>query len=634
MLRLLGVPGAIGPGGPAPRLSDKTYALVALIDLKHAGRVDRHVVAQELWEDKDAAAAQANLRNLLSRLRRWEQETRITLLKDDGIALFRDHECVRTDVEELLAAGSAQMESDVIALDRSLGQGLLGDRGLDFGSNLFAWLEEQRGLLQDRLLEMILPAAAAGGAASRSTLKRLLEASPLDERVERALLTNLSRGGSRSAVANEYERFETHLQSETGVLPELETRTLARSLGVPASVVGAPAIERELSKRAGLPRILILPPLEDEFARPSARRAAASLVDDVTFGLARMRTFAVIAPFTARQVATGPVPTAVDTEYVLFTRLLPGRTSGEYRFGFSLVYSSTHEVLIGDSLRFTLGDLPARHADLSRLVLSEVASGVERRELHNWQKTSSPNAYVYFLLGQERLRAVDLPDLRAARRAFRHALEVEPHFAPAMSMISRTLSMEWLLLNRGDESLLAESRRYASMAVDRDPLDPSGYRELGNTALYSHDLDTSLGYLQEAAEKAPHHADVLLDHADCLAHNGRYREASRVMEAARALNPLAPDEYVWVDATIKFFLRDFRGALDQALKMANPDPLGRLIAAAAYLIGDLDTAHVWKDRTLERHPDFKVSDWGRIVPMKSGADKLFFEDTLRAVGFP
>ncbi|MDO8360293.1 MAG: tetratricopeptide repeat protein [Devosia sp.] len=635
MLRLTGTPRIVVEGRLAARLPDKLYCLVALLILRFNGAADRGVIASLLWEDRDGDAARANLRNLLSQLKGWQERTGTRLLHADTSRVWRAPDCEVADLDLLLAVRPATGNDELETIDGLFEGDLLGGRGADLGLDLLAWLDEQNASLWERFVGLVLPAATNGGAGAERSLRRMLERMPLDERVERALLTNLSRQKSAEAVRAEYRRFAERLGCD-GLEPELETRLLAGSLGVAFAQAVAIGADARKPARPGLPRVLILPPAASEGVKRSAERIAASLVDDVTFGLCRMRTFAVIAPHTARLISREEPETrqTVDADYVLFTRLLPGNGEGDYRFGFSLARALTGEILMGDQLRFSLGDLPVRHADITRLVARLVAGEIERSEQNTSRLTRSPTAYTYFLMGQERLRMVDLPDLRAARGAFRHALELEPDFAPAMSMTARTLSMEWLVLNRGDDELLVQARRMASLAVERDPLDPSGYRELGNAALYSHDLDAALEHLEEARTRAPHHADVLLDHADALAHNSRFHEAKRTIDEAMSLNPLAPDEYRWVAATIQFFLRDFRGALRLSLGMANPEPLGRVIAASAHLIGDKETASFWRNRMLERHPDFRVAHWGAIVPMRSSTDRQFFEDAMRSAGFP
>lgn len=635
MLHLLGAPRIALEGRPATRLPDKAYVLLCLLILKFGGIADRGTIAALLWEDKDSDAARANLRNLLSQLRFWQERHQIVVLKADTSRIWRDADCVASDIDALLPGDPPQNDSatsDRLALYAAdLLQGLT----LDDDPSLLAWVRHERAMLKNRILDSTLATAERAGQAVGMALRQAADFDPANERIERALLAHLFRFGSPASVREEYRNFARRLRSEMGTEPELETRSLARALGVGLDAAAQTVERPKVLNRRGLPRIMILPPVETDFAKRGARMAAMSLIDDVTFTLCKMRTFAVIAPHTARLVGLDPANAAKTggLDYVLFTRLLPGNEDSDYRLGFSLTRTATQEVLLGDHFRFTLAELPRRHADIAQVIVALVSSGIAEAELGMFRGSKSPSAYVYFLMAQERLRSIDLPQLRAARNALRHALELEPDFAPAMSMLSRTFSLEWFLRNRSDDTLLAQSRALALKAIERDPLDGNGFRELGNAAIYAGELDESLEHFATARRLAPHHADVLLDSADALVHNSRHLEAKKLMEQAFSLNPLAPDEYRWVASTIHFFLHDYQTSLDLALSMANPDPLGRMISAAAHLVGDRSLSGHWRDRTLERDPNFRVADWRKLVTVRNSADQQFFEDAMRAAGF-
>lgn len=636
MLHLLGTPRIALQSRPTTRMPDKAYVLLSLLILKFGGIADRGTLAALLWEDKDADAARANLRNLLSQLRFWQERHQIVLLKADTSRVWRDVDCVSCDIDDLLVGGPPESDAATSARLELYTRDLLQGLRLDDDASLLAWIVHERAALKDRILDSTLATAERAGQTVGAALRKTADFDPANERIERALLAHLFRFGSPASVREEYRTFARRLRSETGTEPELETRSLARALGVGLDATARTVERPVVLNRRGLPRIMILPPVETDFVKRGARMAAMSLIDDVTFTLCKLRTFAVIAPHTARQVGLNPANAAKTggLDYVLFTRLLPGDSDSDYRLGFSLTRTATQEVLLGDHFRFTLAELPARHADIAKVIVALVSSGIAEQELGLFRGSKSPSAYVYFLMAQERLRSIDLPQLRASRNALRHALELQPDFAPAMSMLSRTFSLEWFLRNRADDSLLSQSRELALKAIERDPLDANGFRELGNAAIYAGELDESLEYFAQARHLAPHHADVLLDSADALVHNSRHLEAKKMMEQAFSLNPLAPDEYRWVASTVHFYLHDYQTSLNLALSMANPDPLGRMIAASAHLVGNRDLSRHWRDRTMERDPSFRVENWRKLIKLRNSADQDFFEDAMRAAGFP
>ncbi|MBK8082412.1 MAG: tetratricopeptide repeat protein [Devosia sp.] len=645
MLRLFGAYHADLPGGRSADLPDKAYLLLALMDLEFGSSSGRLLLASRLWEQVPNPTA--NLRALLPQVRRFEEALACRVLHTSASRLWRDQACVRTDIGVFLSTRRVESADGLVDLLGLYRGDLLAGLRQSNGPVLSEWLSLQRAALRQRFIRLALPAAAAvGGLVGLEALRRLAQEAPYEDRVEQELLVLLAREHSAAAAAEEYGAFEARLRSELGVAPALETQSLVSMLrlaarpspaSAPAAVparAAASAPAPAMALRSQLPTLLLLPPVVHG-GTPTQGDLASAFVDDITYSLCRMKSFAVFAPFSARRVVpsatiTGEVP--YEADYVLSTRLLPDRDSG-VRLGFGLTRSCTRQVIVGDHVRFAEADLPRRFGEISALVARVLAGEIERSELSSYRTRGEPSAYVNFLLGQELLRSVELDTVRRARRHLRQAIEVQPDFVPAICMLSRTHALEWLLLGRIDDAQLKEARRLASTAIEIDPLDAGGYRELGNADLYMQDLDASLERLQYATSRAPHHADVLLDCADSLLPNSRYEQARRTVEQALALNPAAPDEYLWVSATVQFFLHDYRTALATALRMTNPDPFGRFIAVCATLTGDRKLAARYRQRMQERQPDFRIADWRKLVPLKDEHDKRFFEDAMRKAGF-
>ena len=646
MLRLFGAQHHDGDGTNTSELPDKTFLLIALLSLEFSRSAGRGAIATRLWEQ--VPQPNANLRAQLSLIRKWEVNSGATVLRTNPARVWRDDTCLASDLDIFLGIETLKTPEDLDLLAKLYTGDLLTTLRSGNGPALLSWLDLQRGWLRQRFVRLALPAAKAlGGLAADTMLRRLSQEAPYDDGVEQALLMQLAREHSAAAAAAEYDAYRQRLADELGVEPELETQSLAAMLRLGTARATAPiparaAIAAEPTTlasavsqfRSEIPKVLLLPPPASESLVD--QQLAGALIDDVTYALCRMRSFSVFAPHSARQAVQGhPLSdtSPYDADYILSTRLLPGLMPNEIRFGYSLTKCSTQQVLAGDHVRFQAADMSVRFADLTGLVAKLVAGQIERSELTEYRRSGTASAYVNFLLGQELLRTVELGPVRRARRHFRLALDMQPGFVPAICQLSRTLSLEWLLLGRVDKELLGEAMRLAKHAIELDPLDPGAYRELGNALLYLQDLDESLERLEVARMRAPHHADILLDCANALLHNSRYGEAKQAIDQAMRLNPAAPDEYLWVAATVQFFQHDYRTALATALKMENPEPFGRFIAVCATLTGDQKLARRYRDRMLQRQPDFRIADWRNLVPLKSEHDKQFFEDGMRKAGF-
>src|SRR4029078_3738862 len=74
---------------------------------------------------------------------------------------------------------------------------------------------------------------------------------------------------------------------------------------------------------SSVPRVLILPPLEERAGVATGNALADAMVDAVTYALSRARTFAVFAPHTARQLIRAPFPQGnpYGADYVVRTSL-------------------------------------------------------------------------------------------------------------------------------------------------------------------------------------------------------------------------------------------------------------------------------------------------------------------------
>ncbi|KKB80291.1 hypothetical protein VW35_07745 [Devosia soli] len=612
----------------------KAFALLAMLALAPKGSLERATVATNLW-DGDKASALGNLRVLLTGLKKYEAPD-MRLLRWDARRIWRDATCLPSDVDAFLGLGEVEKAPQLKTIQSLYRGDLLEGAEIRGGEGFEAWLAHARAEIGARYRDLVLRAQAASDPAeARAALLRLSRQFPFDEQVERALLMRTAQSDGPAAVSHEFEEFSSRLMSELDVTPQLETRALVMQLlGKP---VGAeawrPIIDELPVPQSSLPRVLVLAPEEN---RPSAFNAALPpLIDDITIGLCKQRTFQVFAPHTARQLAKGfgsANLAAYGTDYVFAARILSS-DGDAFRLGVSLTRLSTHQVLFGDDFRLSATSMSRGYSDIVAAIVRGVSGSIETSELKTFRRTGNASAYVHYLLGLEHLNTLDLPTVRKARKSFRRAAELDANFAPALAMMSRTLSLEWLLLGRQEADLLDQAWDFGEQAVAIDPLEPSGLRELGNVAVYRHDLDEGLDHLTAALNRAPHHADLLQNYADTLVHNSEAAKAKPFIRSALELNPLPPDEYYWIAATVEFFVDNYDEALQLLWKMKNPDPAARFVAAVAAKAGDAETARIYRNKLLQRQPEFRLDQWRKLMPLRNEADREKYLDAMRLAGF-
>jgi DNA-binding SARP family transcriptional activator/TolB-like protein len=636
-LQLLGTPVLRLADGTAIKLRQKAYALAAVLYLEFRDRTRRATLADRLWEQSSAEQALTNLRQTLLHTRDLEAKFGFELFDADATEI----ELSRSITLDLREIGRIRTVSDAHELERliSLYRGELLE-GLDeFGEGFDQWLTMERTRIEDQFVAHATEAALRiGGRGGHAALQRMADRLPFSDAVCRAIIQlHLAEGdeaGARSALT----AFRSRLMRGLGEEPPREiSELLDGGPARPAEPRGSAEVRPDgpaEEKPAFVPRVVLLPPLQ-EHKNGLPRHLAPALVEDVTIGLSRLRSVSVIAPHTAWQLDPFSALDEVRSHQIDYA--VESRVAQDFSGGLSLairlVRSVNREIVWADKYAFNPAVASARYWDFTGGIARALADSIETAELARERTERDPDAYGHYLNGRYNLRTFDLPKVRRGRNSLRRAREIEPEQATIESALARTYVIEWVLRSGSDRSLLDRAKLHAERAVAIDPTDGTAYRELGRVALFDRDIDQSLKHMKVAAELAPHHADLLADYADTLAHNSNFIAAEQKIDEAIRLNPVPPDEYHWTLGGIHFFRGRFEEALETLARMRNQDPAYRLMAAAAAMSGDRDLARKYRLLALELQPDFSVARWASRMPQRDPADIDFYVEALRQAGF-
>lgn len=240
--------------GP-PRLELDGQPLTRLIALKHqalvyylaakGSPVTRAELATLLWETLDEAAARANLRVALTRLRRWLPE----LLDIDARQVgFAPGAPLAIDLDELHAALDPSMPHDArVAAARAWRGPLLDGMTLDDAEGFERWLAatRQRALRDAVQLRHALAAHARGVGRSDEALahlRALLEIDDADEPAHMALMELLGAAGQRTAALAQYEACRAALAERLGARPSAACYGLYVRIHADAPALAAPDV--------------------------------------------------------------------------------------------------------------------------------------------------------------------------------------------------------------------------------------------------------------------------------------------------------------------------------------------------------------------------------------------------------
>jgi DNA-binding SARP family transcriptional activator/tetratricopeptide (TPR) repeat protein len=646
VLELLGTPMLSVDGRPVP-VPDKTYFLAAVLALSPTRQVARSKLRDLLWGAAGQAQANANLRQLLSRIVRVQRTYSISVIHVDGALIRLAAGETAVDLLEWLSANplelARQREWDRLAdllvrHDKDLLEGIeTGETSLDDWLTVerqrlrFGWVTAASALLDTGVSPPEVELAIATRAIARDNTS---------EPAYRAMMRAHARVGDLAAARRAYQACRAVLKAELGIEPTPETVVAAdRLLGasVPAAPIPPPVTTSVRAPITGAaadrPRVAILAPARTPEKWVHSR--AYALLEDVTVGLSRYRSFRIIAAHTSLMFATR-MPEAMDGQrWCDFALFSSARVEGsDLKLALRLTETSTDEVIWAAEPRLPRDDLRQVHREITSRVVASTADAVDRAQLALPSTPDDPSAYRLFLEGRRCLRSTDLRDLRRARRIFRDSSRLDPGFAATYAGLSRTLSLEWLVRGAPNPDLLEEASTLAATAVVHDPEDARGHREAGFAALYAKRHDESLGHFQRAVDLNPNDCDLLADYADALAHAGDPDAGLEAATRALSLNPYPPAYYHWMRGGILYQMGRYAEALD-ALSPVNENPAtARLLAACSARVGDRHGAGRFARTVRETFPDFRTDQLWTIIPNRNPQDTRNLIDGLRAAGLP
>lgn len=639
-----GNPRLLDESGEAVAFPQKGLLAAAYIATRPGRGISRAELAAFLWGE-DADNPLVNLRQLLSRVKARQRKIGTAILdaRDDEVrVLVRNLDC------DFLLLRDLSVDRPLEIVKTSLA-GMTGSffAGISISSDKAElWLAAQQEQALLRFGQALEACAGWNDTPADKLLQkqaayRLLEFDPYNEIAYRTLINALAAEGNFAQAKAMFDRYSARLQQDLNAPPEggmlairdrIARQALQRLPAVPAFEL--PSITA-VSPRAGLPRLMLMPP------PPSHKQVigvlATSLLEDVTISLCRARTVVLVAPHTARRIAamdeTGrrDAYRSWDVSYVLETSFASGG-DGQALFA-SLVSISEDATLWAERLPIDPASLGTAYNTMVRRVASAALAQIERREFTRIDRATTPTAYQNFLIGKHHVRNMELPGIRRARKAFRETLKEMPGFSPALGGLSRTAHLEWLVTARGDIELLKLSEKYAKEAIEADGDDSEGFHQLGVARLYYGAFDESIELLEIAERNAPSHADLIADHADTLVHASRLEEALAKIDLAFELNPFAPDYYWWSKAGANYSLGRYEAAIENLTYVADQTNVLRFNAACWAMLGDARKARAYMRRTLENFPDFEIDKWLSLIPIRDPAQRERYREGLRRAGF-
>jgi predicted ATPase/DNA-binding SARP family transcriptional activator len=327
-----------------PLRSRKALWVLALLTLRHDRPVQREWLAATLWPDLDQSQAFANLRPVLSELRRALGEQGARLHSPDRQTLLLELADAAVDVLRFDAAITSGSLAD---LERAVG--LYGGSLLE-GCNE-EWVPQERAVREQNCLQALQKlgeaALIAGNyEAAVGYYQRAASLDPWLDSARRGWMEALVKSGDRNAAMQVYREFLNVLSSDPTAVPDEQTTAFYRRLRAEArQQVSAPVVVT--AEVAAIPRVTGYLPhsltdlvgREDERIEIAARLRQSRLVTLTGFGgIGKTRLAIAVASESVREYADGVWLVALEAlsegrlvaaqiASVLGLREEPGRTA-------------------------------------------------------------------------------------------------------------------------------------------------------------------------------------------------------------------------------------------------------------------------------------------------------------------
>ena len=285
-----------------------------------------------------------------------------------------------------------------------------------------------------------------------------------------------------------------------------------------------------------------------------------------------------------------------------------------------------------------LKDLFALQDEITLKILTALQVKLTRgEEARMHETTDNLEAWGFFVRGLSLFERFTMGDNARARELFERAVELDPGYAAAWSMLAWT---HWIDASYGYSESPAESFRQAvelaQKAVVVDDTDPDVHALLGGIYLFKREYEQAIAEGEKAITLRPNDACNHALLAQTMIYAGRFEEAILLLNKAKRLNPIPPPWYFLFIGSAYGHARMYKESISAYKKALHLDPdylVAHIGLASVYsLAGREAEARSEAAEVLRIDPKFYLEGYTNALPFKNQADKELVIDSLRKAG--
>jgi class 3 adenylate cyclase/TolB-like protein/tetratricopeptide (TPR) repeat protein len=323
-------------------------------------------------------------------------------------------------------------------------------------------------------------------------------------------------------------------------------------------------------------------------------------VEDLITDLAHFAHLQVISSYSTQKMDADPrdllsVAAELEIDYLLTGNLR--RFKGNVRISTQLTESMGGRILWAERYDAPVDTLFDIQDDIVARVVSAISNQIDRALLAAARKKPIARmaAYDFWLRGMARMRHGTAEADREARKMFKQALAVDPHYSRAYAGLSLSHFNDWSCqLWEQWETTERKAYDYAMRAYQLDDTDHIVQMIVGRILLFRRQFNLAAQHLDNALALNANDADNLVQIAACMAFLGDAERGEALFLKSLQLNPYRESWYYTYGAWPYMILRRYDAFIQTALK----GPLTEVwidqpayIAAAYAHLGNRDQAN-------------------------------------------
>jgi adenylate cyclase len=398
------------------------------------------------------------------------------------------------------------------------------------------------------------------------------------------------------------------------------------------------------------PAVAVLP-FENIGGDPEQEYFADGLTEDIITALSLWRSFPVIArnstfTYKGRSVKVQEVAEELGARYVLEGSVRKG--GDRVRVTAQLIDAETGHHVWAERYDRDLEDIFAVQDEITQAIVSTLPGRMEDAGRVRAQRKRNPDmtAYDHLLLGLERFNRFSREDNVQARQHSQMAVDRDPLFARAHTLLAATHLWD-ILMYAQDDGSLDKAFKSVEAALGLDDGDSWSHGILG-WALYLHHQDEeSEIHLRRALTLNPNDANAAAYFGLLLVYLGRWEEGLDWITKAKRLNPFPPANYHWYQGIALYSAHEFEQAIQAVKQIRVLDRWHHGLLAMCYAqLGRMDETGVEIAQFLEPPEHDATATSGaltadilelaleRVNRYRIKADRDHFLDGLRKAGLP